>query len=71
MLSNDESFKVLKRKDIYEFLEGSGPSLITYNGTEYGMPYYSANQLEMLCTEFGYNTSSNEIKKKTKLLFMS
>ncbi len=54
MLSNDVSFKVLKRKDIYEFLEGSGPSLITYNGTEYGMPYYSANQLEMLCTEFGY-----------------
>ena len=52
----DEEFKILKKKEIYEFLEGSGPQLVTYNGTEYGMPYYSANRLEEICTEFGYTS---------------
>jgi|GEM_PF-539256 len=41
------------RKKIYEFLEGNGPSLVTHNGTEYGLPYYTTTQLSSLCTEFG------------------
>lgn len=49
----DDNFKVLKKKEIYEFLEGSGSPLITYNGIEYGMPYYTATQLNSLCVDFG------------------
>lgn len=33
--------------------EGNGPSLVTHNGTEYGLPYYTGTQLSSLCTEFG------------------
>lgn len=52
MAGKDDNFKVLKKK-IYEFLEGNGPSLVTHNGTEYGLPYYTTTQLSSLCTEFG------------------
>ena len=41
----DDNFKVLKKKEIYEFLEGNGPFLVTHNGTEYGLPYYTGTQL--------------------------
>ncbi len=58
MIQNDAPFKILKRKEIYEFLEGSGPSLIKYKGTDYGMPYCSGNRLEQICTEFGYTDFS-------------
>ena len=50
---NDEDFKLLKRKDIYEFLQGNGPDLITYNGKEYGMPYYTGTELHNMCVNFG------------------
>lgn len=53
MAGKDDNFKVLKKKEIYEFLEGNGPSLVTHNGTEYGLPYYTTTQLSSLCTEFG------------------
>lgn len=53
MAGKDDNFKVLKKKEIYEFLEGNGPSLVTHNGTEYGLPYYTGTQLSSLCTEFG------------------
>lgn len=53
MSSKDDKFKVLAKKEIYELLEGSGPSLVTYNGIKYGLPYYTATQLNELCLEFG------------------
>lgn len=53
MAGKDDNFKILKKKEIYEFLEGNGPSLVTHNGTEYGLPYYTTTQLSSLCTEFG------------------
>ena len=49
----DEKFKILKKKEIYEFLQGNGPELVTYNGVEYGMPYYTAAQLQSICVDFG------------------
>ena len=52
MAGKDDNFKVLKKKEIYEFLEGNGPFLVTHNGTEYGLPYYTGTQLSSLCTEF-------------------
>ena len=45
--------KSLRKKEIYEFLEGNGPFLVTHNGAEYGLPYYKGTQLSSLCTEFG------------------
>lgn len=53
MAGKDDNFKVLKKKEIYEFLEGNGPFLVTHNGAEYGLPYYTGTQLSSLCTEFG------------------
>lgn len=53
MIRRDDNFKVLKKKEIYEFLEGSGPFLVTHNGIEYGLPYYTGTQLRSLCDEFG------------------
>lgn len=53
MASKDEKFRLLQKKEIYEFLEGSGASLVNFNGREYGMPYYTATQLDELCTNFG------------------
>lgn len=53
MAGKDDNFKVLKKKEIYEFLEGSGSPLVTYNGIEYGLPYYTAAQLNSLCVDFG------------------
>ena len=53
MASKDEKFCLLQKKEIYEFLEGSGTSLVNFNGREYGMPYYTATQLDELCTNFG------------------
>lgn len=49
----DDSFKILRKKEFYEFLEGSGPTLAEYKGTEYGMPYYTASELASICTNFG------------------
>ena len=46
-------FKLLRRKDVYEFLQGNGPTLVVYKGKEYGMPYYTATQLHNLCMDFG------------------
>lgn len=54
MTRKDEAFKILLKKEIYEFLEGSGEPLLTYKGVQYGMPYYTANQLETICTDLGY-----------------
>ena len=34
MIRRDDNFKVLKKKEIYEFLEGSGPFLVTHNRSE-------------------------------------
>lgn len=53
MARTDSLFRVLLKKDIYEFLEGSGPTLVSYKGKEYGLPYYTGAELERLCTEFG------------------
>lgn len=53
MAGKDDKFKVLAKKEIYELLEGNGPSLITYNDIKYGLPYYTATQLNELCFEFG------------------
>lgn len=55
-MRKDEKFKVLLKKDIYELLEGSGTSSVTYEGKEYKMPYYTASQLMKLCTDFGVIT---------------
>lgn len=49
----DDNFMILRKKEFYEFLEGSGPRLVEYNGTEYGMPYYTATELVSICTNFG------------------
>lgn len=53
MARNDDKFKVLQKKEIYELLEGNGPSFVKHNGKEYGLPYYTATQLSELCLEFG------------------
>lgn len=53
MASKDEKFRLLQKKEIYEFLEGNGTSLVKFNGQDYGMPYYTATQLDKLCTDFG------------------
>lgn len=53
MTKNDEKFKVLQKKEIYELLEGNGPSFVKHNGKEYGLPYYTETQLCELCLEFG------------------
>lgn len=53
MVNKDEKFKLLQRKDIYEFLEGNGEPLITFNGKKYGLPYYTGSQLQDLCSSFG------------------
>lgn len=53
MANKDEKFRLLLKKEIYEFLEGSGKALVNFNGKEYGMPYYTATQLSELCTDFG------------------
>ena len=50
---NDDKFNLLKKKEIYEFLEGNGPTLVTFAGEKYGMPYCTASQLSELCTDFG------------------
>ena len=52
-MQKDEKFKLLKKKEIYEFLEGSGPVNIEYKGEQLGMPYYSAAQLSDICVNFG------------------
>lgn len=52
-MTQDEKFKLLRKKEIYEFLEGSGPTLVNYNGTAYGMPYYTASELGDICVSFG------------------
>ena len=53
--SMDESFKVLQKKEIFEFLEGSGDQeLVQYNGSWYGLPYHSASELDDICRSFGY-----------------
>ena len=52
-MQKDENFKLLKKKEIYEFLEGSGPALVTHNGVEYGLPYYTASELGDICVSFG------------------
>lgn len=54
MTQTDDTFKVLLRKDIYEFLQGNGPMLIKHNGVDFGMPYYTANQLADICVSFGF-----------------
>lgn len=54
MYLKDQAFKLLQKKEIYEFLEGSGEPLISYKGKSYGMPYYSRPQLEKTCLDFGY-----------------
>lgn len=47
-------FIILQRKEIYEFLEGSGkPDLVTFKGKKYGMPYHTANELNDICRGFG------------------
>ncbi len=52
--SMDESFKVLQKKEIYEFLEGSGDQeLVQHNGSWYGLPYHSASELDDICRSFG------------------
>ena len=53
MARNDDKFKVLQKKEIYELLEGNGSSFVKHNGKEYGLPYYTATQLGELCLEFG------------------
>lgn len=53
MAGKDDKFKVLMKKEIYELLEGNGPSLITYNNKKYGLPYYTESQLIELCMNFG------------------
>lgn len=53
MARKDDNFKVLLKKEIYEFLQGNGPYLIKYKGKDYGMPYYTGTQLSELCTNFG------------------
>ena len=51
----DEAFKVLQRKEVYEFLEGSGiQELVQYKGSWYGLPYHSASELHDICRSFGY-----------------
>lgn len=52
-MGKDDKFKVLLKKDIYEFLEGNGPLLVEHEGKEYGLPYYTGSQLAGLCTNFG------------------
>lgn len=53
MVKKDDKFKVLLKKEIYELLEGNGPCFAKHNGKEYGLPYYTATQLDKLCTDFG------------------
>lgn len=53
MARKDDNFKVLQKKEIYEFLQGNGPYLVNYKGKDYGMPYYTGTQLSELCTNFG------------------
>lgn len=53
MANKDDKFRLLLKKEIYEFLEGSGINLVKFNGKEYGMPYYTATQLGNLCKDFG------------------
>ncbi len=51
----DEAFKVLQKKEVYEFLEGSGvQELVQYKGSWYGLPYHSASELYDICRSFGY-----------------
>ena len=54
MYRKDQAFKLLQKKEIYVFLEGSGDPLITYKGTRYGMPYCTGAQLQTICLDFGY-----------------
>lgn len=50
----DTSFRVLQKKEIYEFLEGSGDQeLVTYDNQSYGLPYHSASELYTICHSFG------------------
>ena len=50
----DTSFSVLQKKEIYEFLEGSGDQeLVTYGNQSYGLPYHSAAELDTICHSFG------------------
>ncbi len=53
--SMDDSFKVLQKKEIYEFLEGSGDQqLVQHKGSWFGLPYHSAVELDDICRSFGY-----------------
>lgn len=51
----DESFKVLQKKEVYEFLEGNGnQELVQHKGVWYGLPYHTASELWDICRSFGY-----------------
>ena len=51
----DDAFRVLQKKEIYEFLEGSGDqNLVQHNGSWYGLPYHTAAELDNICRSFGY-----------------
>lgn len=52
----DDSFKVLQRKEIYEFLNGDAEAreLVQHGGTWYGLPYHTATELDGICRSFGY-----------------
>ena len=51
----DDAFRVLQKKEIYEFLEGSGDQeLVQHDGSWYGLPYHTANELDNICRSFGY-----------------
>lgn len=53
-MSKDEQFKVLQKKEVYDFLSGSSPFRIIHNGTEYGMPHCTGGDLIGICSDFGY-----------------
>ncbi len=54
MQKNDNGFKVLLVKEIYEFLEGSGEhDLVEYGGETYGLPYHTGAELADMCRKFG------------------
>ena len=51
----DKAFKVLQKREVYEFLEGNGDQeLVQHNGSWYGLPYHSASELYDICRSFGY-----------------
>lgn len=48
----EKGFSVLKRKEIYELLQGNGPVSVEYKEKTYGMPYYTASDLDAICRHF-------------------